>query len=322
MLRPLAISFEVTLAKLISLAAVGLLLFLVLPGASASADVLCEESLQLVEEEVEACAAPYAEPTVVEGSAAEAVFVAGEFKVTCKSTLSWKNEKDLGVGKGMEGKIESLAFSSCKGTCSSAKAEPLPFNALGKPGKEGNGSLTITGGEKGNPGLVFSSCFGSLSCGYAAKELVFSVNGGEPGQIEASKVSAEKVSGGVLCPASGALSAGYVLLAPNAGTLAMAQDTVGVTITPGVLTMTLGQSKKLEVKNTGTARWNITDVKVTDPTNFDVIDPWPGETKCKGTSLTAGASCVTGAKCLVANKAEAFEIVTAIGTFTPAVICN
>lgn len=306
--------------KLLTIAVVPALIGMAFVGANAHADVLCKEKLQVVEG-VEACSAPYSGSTLVEGSAVEARFVSEELIVTCKSSLGWKNEKDLGVGKAMEGKLESLVFSSCKGTCSSAKAIALPSKALGKPAKEGNGVLAFTAGGKENPGFALTGCFGSMSCSYVAKELPLSFKGGEPAHLETKGISAERISGGSPCPVSVSFSVNYALQQPNAGKLYMAQDVGAISLFPFLPFMGFGEIEAIEIKNTGTVVWTITNITMTNNTNFGVIDPLEA-TQCKGLTLSGGKSCVVGVECKVINTTASLQVDTGLGTFFDLVTCQ
>jgi hypothetical protein len=257
----------------------------------------------------------------VEGSATEARFVSEELIVTCKSSLGWKNEKDLGVGKGMEGKLESLVFSSCKGTCSSAKATALPFKAIGKPAKEGNGALAFTAGGKENPGFALTGCFGSMSCSYGAKELSLSFKGGEPAHLETKGISLERISGSSPCPTSVSLSANYELQQPNAGKLYMAQDDAGVSVTPFLPAFGLGEIEAFQISNTGSLGWDIMDISLTNTTNFALIDPL-GPVTCKGLTLRRGQSCLVGVECKVLNTSATLRFETGIGLISDPFRCQ
>ncbi len=303
------------LLGVLAVSAVGLALL----GANASADVLCEEGLQVVEE-VEACLAPYPEATTVKGSAKEASFVSGEFKVTCNVELVWEAEEALEPGEGLEGQVKSLTFSSCKGACSSAKATGLPYGALAIGSKEGDGTVTWTATGEEGPGVMFSGCFGS-SCGYESEELAFSVDGGEPAHVAGKGLTMERTSG-TFCPASGSFSADYELQQPNGGVLAIAQDVGSISLSPIFPAIGLNQQVDITILNSGTVGWNISTISLTNATDFDKIDPLPGKAECKGQTLTRNMSCKVGVKCKTLNTNTILKVDTGIGLFTNPVVCQ
>ena len=262
------------LLGVLAVSAVGLALL----GANASADVLCEEGLQVVEE-VEACLAPYPEATTVKGSAKEASFVSGEFKVTCNVELVWEAEEALEPGEGLEGQVKSLTFSSCKGACSSAKATGLPYGALAIGSKEGDGTVTWTATGEEGPGVMFSGSSARPAAMNRKNSRSRSMGG--TGARCRERPDYGRTSG-TFCPASGPFSADYELQQPNGGVLAIAQDVGSISLSPIFPAIGLNQQVDITILNSGTVGSNMSTISLTNATDFDKIDPLPGKAECKG----------------------------------------
>jgi hypothetical protein len=176
----------------------------------APAEALCEDQPITVEGE-ETCGVPESIPITVEGKSSKAQFTGSSFEVTCESTTAVKAEKDLGGGKGLEGKMTSLLLGGCKGTCSTVTALNLNYKALITATGEGNGTLALSSGGSGNPSFEFKSCSFGATCTYGAEKPSLSIKGGETALIEATKTPYKKTAGSGFCPAEGSFTASYTV---------------------------------------------------------------------------------------------------------------
>jgi hypothetical protein len=148
-------------AALLSMAALG--------ASSASADVLCKSQPNVENE----CSAPYLIPTTIKAHTAVAKFNM-EGIVKCESDLKGETSENLGVGKGLKGKLPTMSFPSCTGVCGSAAAEGTNYKfVILSEGQ--NGTIGFSEGEgMGVPRIKFANCFTeNLTCIYGAASIPF-----------------------------------------------------------------------------------------------------------------------------------------------------
>jgi hypothetical protein len=194
---------------------------------SASADVLCEDSPHFIPKEEgskegeEACSSPYSVEGEFNAKGSTATFSAvggKEFEVKCASSLTGATSKDLGAGKGLEGSVKSLTFSSCTGACSGAKAINLSYKTSLTATAGGNGTLSLASAGSGNPGIEFSGCsLFKLGCTYSAESLSFAFHGSEMATLEAAKKPMKKIAGSESCPSEGTETIAETLQQPGGG---------------------------------------------------------------------------------------------------------
>jgi hypothetical protein len=192
---------------LVTLAAIALLAFA--GGGTASADSFCRDA-------VNPCHEGYATPTAFTATTKSAVLKGTGFEEVCASTLAGETTSNLEAGKGITGKITSLVFSGCTGTCATSSASSLPYKTLALATKSGNGTVTESSGGEGNPGMALTGCSGSKeTCTYSTSEIPIAFEGGKGGEeasdpkLTASSVTLAKTSGP--CPATASFSAKYIV---------------------------------------------------------------------------------------------------------------
>lgn len=145
-------------------------------------------------------------------SGTNAVFEGGFGVVKCTAS-SLSGETTGEKAEPLPGSIASLSFTSCKlgETACTLTTEKLPFSATLAVTGSGDGSLLLTGKEKGTAGVGFS-CGKLLSCA-ASGNLTLDFEGGEPAQILAGE---ETLTGEGSCSKI-TFTATYSLSAPNSG---------------------------------------------------------------------------------------------------------
>lgn len=193
-----------------ALAVVALIAFV--GAGSASADTFCSAN-------VNACppASQYPLGTALSAHANDAVLTAGPFEVTCESDVSGSVTENPGVGGGpVEGTFVHLTFTNCGGSCETAVAQNLPYNAEAEATGEGDGVVRATNSGAGEPGATLGNCLGlGVNCTYATEgagaELRF--EGGNPAFVFAEEVPLEETAG--LCPANGTWTAAYEVQEPQ-----------------------------------------------------------------------------------------------------------
>ena len=209
--------------KALGLAAMSALAAMAFAGAfNASADTGCIVS---VADSGECPAASrLAEGTAITASTPKATLTAeGLSAVECESSVSGKITKNDGPHTQLLGLITSLLFTNCKGGCTVAKAENLPYlvEAL---------ALTliwhVKKDEIGNPAALLEHCtIFNVSCLYetASALLKFDPPGAStPAELLAENVPLIRGKDSELCPGKGTWNANYKLTAPNAGKLWLA----------------------------------------------------------------------------------------------------
>jgi hypothetical protein len=191
---------------LITLTTIALLAFA--GTGTANADSFCRDA-------VNPCHEGYGTPTTFAATTKSAVLKGTGFEEVCASTLAGETTSNLEEGKGVTGKITSLVFSGCTGTCATSSASSLPYSILALATKSGNGTVTASSSGEGNPGLALTGCTGSKqTCTYSTSEIPMSFEGGKGGEeandpkLTASGVTLAKTSGP--CPATASLSAKYI----------------------------------------------------------------------------------------------------------------
>jgi len=176
----------------------------------ASADYYCHTSAS-------PCVEGFLPETTFATHAKSALLKSTGLEVKCESTMEGESTADLEEGKGITGKVTALTFSGCSGTCSSAKANNLPYTTLDIANeKGGGGTATITSGGSGKPGITLSSCTGLKEpCVYGASEVTLTFEGGNGGSEEkdgrflAKEAKLSKVSGAG-CPETATWTGTYV----------------------------------------------------------------------------------------------------------------
>jgi hypothetical protein len=205
------------LMKTLGAAAVAVVLATALFGAgSASADSLCKEPPT-----AETCAAEhrYAIGQEIKAHTGEAKFSFGPLTAKCESDIKGETTENLGAGKGVKGKITTLAFPSpCVG-CASATGENLNYKFLFKAvGAVGDGSIVLNEETGGVPKVKLTNCSG-LNCIYGAASISFAfARSGEAGvasHITASNVVLQKQFGSsVMCEGTATLTVDYEVEKP------------------------------------------------------------------------------------------------------------
>ncbi len=193
--------------------------------STASADVLCEDEPEVVLEAV-SCRALYPEGQEFKAAAKEAKLVGTEFEVKCESSMTLVSGEDLGLKKGLTGKVTALSFSGCKGSCTKASAANLPYKTLMTASSGGNGSLDVSAIEK-EPSLTVEGCAVG-KCTYGTAKLSLAFSGGKPAVAEASKAALKRTAG--LCPAEVTLTAAYTFQQPGGGTAYQAAQPTPATV--------------------------------------------------------------------------------------------
>ena len=183
------------------------LLAFVSTGA-ASADAFCRDA-------VNPCFEGYAPPTPFTAVTKSAVLKGAGFEETCSSTLAGESTSYLAKGEGVNGKVTSLVFSSCTGTCTAASATSLPYSLLALATEGGNGTATASSSGEGNPGLKLTGCTGTKeTCTYSTAKVPLGFTGGKGGSeandatLAVNSVTLTKTAGP--CPATASLTAKYV----------------------------------------------------------------------------------------------------------------
>ena len=194
------------LIKMLGLAAVAALASMAFIGASsASADSLCHTKPGHDKE----CPAPLANGKLIEASSPETVLLSSSGDVLCESQALGKLIK-TGNHATLEGLIETLTFSNCKGSCSKAKAHSAPFLLEVQAS-----SLDVWAVPHPNlthllPGGLLEGCFGFLNCLYQTKSDLALV-----GKVEGDTLvflySVERSKDSAFCPSTGEWHAKYLV---------------------------------------------------------------------------------------------------------------
>jgi hypothetical protein len=210
------------LIKMLGLAMVAAVAAMAFVGvSSASATELCSTNTS-------ACTGTmYPAGTAISGTSAKA-----ELKtkgglvnptVTCtKSTTSGKTTNLGKAGEAVTGVIETLTFEGCTNsvdgkTCTANTTNFLepskPWNASVTASGGGNGTLTVTKGEKGNPGGTFNcSSLAAPECSYSTEKASLTVTGDTPATATAKEIPLKSVAPSSFgCPPEGFWSATYSL---------------------------------------------------------------------------------------------------------------
>jgi len=192
-----------------SLALIMLTIAILAAGAStASATLLCKTS---------SCATPtsYAAGTALKASLAEgtqARLLTSVGKVECESsTIAGKTTAE--AGKPLPLEVSGVTFGACTlgGEKCTATTTSLPTTPSLEAGGEGNGTLSLEGGE------VNFVCSGWIECTFKTPALQF--KGGAPASLSAEEVALTKA--GFLCPKTAKFDATYTVSEPNPAYLVM-----------------------------------------------------------------------------------------------------
>ena len=191
---------------LLTLAAIALLA--IMGAGTASADSFCRDA-------VSPCHEGYGPSTPFTAITKSAVLKGTGFEVICASNLAGASTSYLEEGKGVTGKITSLTFSGCTGTCATSNASSIPYNVLALATKSGNGTATVSSGGEGTPGLALTGCTGTKqTCTYSTSQIPMEFEGGNGGgeasnpKLTMNSVALAKTSGP--CPATANLTAKYI----------------------------------------------------------------------------------------------------------------
>jgi hypothetical protein len=200
-------------------------------ASEATATALCDEAEDPCVEQ-----STYPVGTKIEGKLATGVAAlkSGFVTVECKaSSIAGVTTKDLGSGEPLLGEATSLTFSECTG-CTKVEAIGLPYTAEFMASKEkvGDGTLTLSKGKEGNPGVLVSGCPFGVSCTYGAAEVVLETKGGAPASVVAEAEPVSKQGGSPLCSSTGTYTATYSVAAPEA--LFAAQGVAATTLCTGI----------------------------------------------------------------------------------------
>jgi hypothetical protein len=171
-------------------------------AGSASATTLCKENSS-------PCPAGYqvSLPTTLQEHAPVLTLSSpAEEKFNCgPSDMTFKVEKNLGVGKGLSGQVSSLSTQGCEWSlCQAQHFVNLPYHAEIHETTAGNGTLTLSSGGSGNPGIEIEKCgFNKLeteNCTFGASKIELDYGGAAiPTTVTASKESLTKEKGGSKC---------------------------------------------------------------------------------------------------------------------------
>jgi hypothetical protein len=219
--------------KMIGLAVVvtsALLALISTAGAAAANTVLCQEN-------VETCPAgkTYASGTLLHfetksggvtwSNVTEAAqWVTNLGTIKCDSTIA--GQTTAMSGAPLPAKVTSWTFSTCGITLEGVEQEcligggtgnanNLPYTANFVATSGGNGTLNITAGTGGNPGVTVV-CGAIINCTFSRVPIAFSFTGGAPmvANLEANAIAF--ATAGVKCPSTVKFTAKYFMTLPNA----------------------------------------------------------------------------------------------------------
>jgi hypothetical protein len=192
------------------LATIALVVAILGAGAgTASATLLCDVPSCVPLETYPANTAIAA--SLAEGTQAALLSSAGT--VTCKKgSIAGKTTAE--GGKPLPLEVSELGFGECSrsGSECTATTVSLPTSPSFEASGEGNGTLSLTGGE------VKFKCGFFINCTYATPTL--QAEGGNPASLSAEEVTLTKISGS-LCPSTAKLDVTYTVSEPAPAYLAM-----------------------------------------------------------------------------------------------------
>jgi hypothetical protein len=198
----------VRLIKMSGLAVLAAMATMAFAGAgSASADVLCLSGLTAGGE---CTGVGHTELTIKALGSSELKTEVGN--VTCHTDVEGLLEKSLGSHKGLLGKISSLSWTKCEGTCDAAKPLNLPWHALGSGL---NQHMVVSSGGTGNPtGLLEGCTFFNVNCQYSAASVLLNFVGGNPAKLVASNVPLTRSGHSGFCSATGTWNGSFEITSP------------------------------------------------------------------------------------------------------------
>jgi hypothetical protein len=204
-------------SKILGLAVVVALALMAFVGASsASATVLCKVSTSPCPE-----GEKYESGTVIEGTATNATLTSNLATVVCGHSETVAEVENAGSSSTtVTGTITALTFTNCvanKLTPCTVEVNGLPFHAEVHWTAGVNGTLTAkahAGGALPGANVV---CGTLLSCTFERSLFTLPINGGNPANIVANKVSLERTAfgGTPLCGSEAFWDATYTAVGEN-----------------------------------------------------------------------------------------------------------
>jgi hypothetical protein len=195
------------LKRSVLVAALTLVVLVTGGGGAASATQLCKTT---------DCSEVYEAGQALEASLVEATTSTFETvggTIVCAESAA-KGETTAKSGEPLPAKISSLTFGGCglgEANCT-VTAVNLPYNASFKETGEGNGTMTISSGGSGNPG-VQAACELGITCTATAEQLQFAVTGGNPAIASIEKATLQL--NGVGCPPTAQWTSKYAFAVPQ-----------------------------------------------------------------------------------------------------------
>lgn len=202
-------------AKILGLALVAAAALIAFVGAgSASATVLCKNGTS-------PCSEIYGAGTTIKGKSTNAVLTSNLATVACTESNTTAEVTNQGsASTTVTGTITALSFSGCTASAGTVSCEVsvnnLPYHAEVHWTSGVNGTLTASSGGSGSPGANVV-CGTLISCTFERTLFTLPVNGGNPANIVANKVSLERTpfGGTPLCGTEAFWDATYTAVGEN-----------------------------------------------------------------------------------------------------------
>ncbi|HSS33748.1 MAG TPA: hypothetical protein VLL27_10750 [Solirubrobacterales bacterium] len=197
-----------------------IVVWLALTSAPAGATAVCED-----EPLAGSCGLAYPSGTTFVAKSTNSTIKSSLGTIACTSeTLEGKlSEEPTAEGEPLKASVSARTLSGCKssvgGTCTTASAVKLPYAATFKWTSGANGTLTLSSGGSGEPG-VSMQC-GPLNCTFSASAQLTVTGKSSAATAQAKEVALNRAGGS--CPASATWNATFIFEQPGGGRVQIAK---------------------------------------------------------------------------------------------------